>query len=151
MFEGTDLSAAYGDYASQMMPPAPTQLMANPPPQPAISAPVPKSTESHAMPPEVAYAPPPAMYAQQSPKARPADYDAGDSFWDRLGRKKWEVLKMVVFSLIILLALSTDHVVSHYLGNYLGSAFLTPTQEFLTRISYPVAIILLMWIIKASV
>ena len=150
MFEGTDLSAAYGGYdaqpAQQQYQP---QLMSNPPPAPSME--MPKSTASHTMPPEVAYAPPPAMYAQQSPKARPADYEAADSFWDRLGRKKWEVLKMIVFSLIILLALSVDHVVSHYLGNYLGASFLTATQEFLARISYPVAIILLMWIIKAAV
>lgn len=154
MFDGTDLSAAYGYDAAPMATPVqhipPPGLMANPPPPPASALEAPKSTAPHVMPPEVSYAPPPQMYAHQSARAGPAGDEAGDGFFDRLARKKWEVLKLVVFSLIILLALSVDHVAMHYLSGYIGASFLTATQELLVRLSYPVAIVLIMWIIKAS-
>jgi hypothetical protein len=154
MFEGTDLSAAYGYDAAPMsgggQHVAPPGLMANPPPPPATSLDAPRSTAPHATAPEVSYAPPQQMYAHQSAQAAPAEYAvAGDGFFDRLGRKKWEVLKLIVFSLIILLALSADNVAKHYLNSYIGASFLTATQELLVRLSYPVAVILLIWIIKA--
>ena len=157
MFEGTELSAAYGYDAAptasygqgQHVPPP--GLMANPPPPPATALDAPRSTAPHATAPEVSYAPPQQMYAQQSAQAAPADYaQPADGFFDRLGRKKWEVLKLVVFSLIILLALSVDNVAKHYLNGYIGASFLTATQELLVRASYPVAVVLLIWIIKAS-
>lgn len=157
MFDGTDLASAYGYEAApaaasaQHMPPP--GLMTNPPPPPAPQQALdaPKATAPHVMPPEVSYAPPAQMYAHQSARAAPADYAlAGDGFLDRLGRKKWEVLKMIVFSLIILLALSVDHVATHYLSGYIGASFLTATQELIVRLSYPIAIVLLLWVIKAS-
>lgn len=148
MFEGTDLSMAYGtsyDVPAVQAPVPKPVLMSNPPPPPAVD-----NQKSHAMPPEVAYAPPPAMYAAQSPTAVPAGYGgAGEGFWDRIGAKKWEVLKMVLFSMVVLLALSVDHMASHYLNNYIGSSFLSATQEVLVRASYPVAVLVLIWIVKA--
>ena len=151
MFEGTDLSMAYGamyetpsaaPMASQA-PPKPV-LMSNPPPPPAVES----ATKSHAMPPEVAYVPPQDMYLQQSQSA-PSTFQ-GESFWDRVSSKRWEVLKLVVFALVILLAVSLDHVASHYLNNYLTTSFLTNFQEVMVRLAYPIAVVLLLWIIKAS-
>lgn len=153
MFEGTDLSMAYGiNYDAPAAPlpaavPKPA-LMSNPPPPPAVENQ--KSAVSHALPPDVGYAPPAAMFAAQSPTAVPAGYGgSGESFWDRIGSKKWEVLKMVLFSMVVLLALAVDHMASHYLNNYIGSSFLSATQEMLVRASYPVAILVLIWIVKA--
>jgi hypothetical protein len=139
MFDGTDLSLAYGSAYDTPAPPPPVQ-------EPVVS----KAAASHAMPPEVPYTPPPAMYAQQSPTAGPVMAPPADTFWDRLARKKWEVIKLVVLSLVVLLAISMDRVASHYLTNYISKSFLTDMQEFLVRLSYPVFIILVLWVIKAS-
>ena len=73
-----------------------------------------------------------------------------DSFWDKIGRKKADVLKVFVLSLIIVLGISIDHISKHYLDSYVAKSFLTETQELLVRLSYPVLIVLIIWIIKAT-
>jgi hypothetical protein len=147
MFDGTDLSIAYGggssfDASPTFQPPVQHAPPAQAPPMEPMQN---KATASHAMPPEVAYAPPPAMYAQQPGAAVPPV----ESFWERLASKKWEVIKLVVLALVILLGVAMDRFATHYLNSYIGRAFLTETQEFLIRLGYPVLIILVLWIIKA--
>jgi hypothetical protein len=160
MFEGTDLSMAYGsggfdNYSSGSssgMFPQQQQQQQMPQQPPAL--PLPKSTTPHSMPPDPVYNPPPAMYAQQSASPSSASGSAmmpPDSFWDKIARKKWEVFKYFVMSLIVVLALSIDHTVCHYMSSYISKGFFTETQELLIRIGYPVGIIVLIWILKASV
>lgn len=144
MFDGTDLSMAYGTIYEQPAPP-PQQMAAPPPP---MDLPLPKSSTSHQAPPDVAYAPPSSMYNQQG--GPPVTVVRQDSFFDKLGRKKWEVVKLITLALVVLLGISMDKIVNHYLTNYISKSFLTDTQEFLVRLGYPVAIILVLWIIKAS-
>jgi hypothetical protein len=148
MFDGTDLSVAYGNsFDAQQQQHSPTFQQMQPPPDPTS---IPKATASHAIPPDQQYAPPPAMYAQQSPKPPPSIAPPSDSFWDRVAGKKWEVFKLFVMSLIILLALSLDNVACHYLTKYISGSFLTDNQELLVRLGYPVAILLFIWVLKAS-
>jgi hypothetical protein len=155
MFDGTDLSVAYGSsfessgmgggmggtnpQQSMMQNPTPTSI--------AEQANIPKSTASHQMPPDPTYNPPETMYAKQTP-APPSYYN--DSFWDRVANKKWEVFKLFVMALIVMLGLSLHNVANHYLDKYIGSAFLSVNQEALVRVAYPVAIVLFIWIVKAS-
>jgi hypothetical protein len=98
------------------------------------------------MPPDPPYNPPAAMYAQQTPIAAPFPQE---TFWERMGQKRPEVGKLVMLAMVVLLAVSIDRFVTHYVSAYVAKAFLTETQEFLIRISYPLAVILLLWIIKA--
>lgn len=158
MFEGTDLSMAFGGITSGgggmfdtptplgmvQTPSGPKALPTQPPPAPMPELTIPKSTASHALPPETSYDPPEAMYGQQ-PKAKVPP----NSFWDRMNYKRFEVAKLVVFSLVILLAISLDRFTTHYLTQYFGQSFLTETQELLLRLAYPVVIILIIWLIKA--
>ncbi|QIG60081.1 hypothetical protein [Dishui Lake large algae virus 1] len=159
MFDGADLSAVYGmpTYDQPMMsaPTAP-QVIPQPTQQPQQIPANPhvvdvnaygKSTTSHSAPPDAQYAPPNAMYAQQLP--HPKSYAGDVSFWDKIGQKKFEILKMVVLSLVIVLALSFDRVAGHYLEDYVSKAILTSTQELMVRISYPVGVVLFLWIMKA--
>lgn len=159
MFDGADLSAVYGTPSYDMPAPqhAVQQPLAQPTQQPQQIAGNPhvaddgafgKGTASHAMPPDTQYAPPNAMYAQQLP--HPPSYGGGDTFWDRIGNKKMEVIKMVLLSFVVVLGLSLDRMAGHYLDDYLSKSILTNVQEFLVRTSYPVGIILLLWILKAS-
>ena len=116
---------------------------------PQQSTQIPKATASHAMPPDPPYNPPAEMYAQQTSKATPQYIN--DSFWDRLVTKKMEVIKFMIMGLIIVFALGIDSVSSHYLSSYITKSFLTEGQEMLVRVSYPLAVLLLIWVIKANV
>lgn len=148
MFDGTDLSVAYGTSYDTMGPSMIPPPVAGPVPQmpPAEPMQTNKATASHAMPPEVAYQPPAAMYAPQGPAV---GIPPTESIWERLGSKKWEVVKFVVLALVILLGISMDRVVTHYMTSFISTAFLTDVQEFLIRIGYPVTVILVLWLIKA--
>lgn len=168
MFEGTDISLAYGAAYD----PNPQTLSAplvssNTKPQPPQMAVqqvmnMPQqahqvhetATTSHAQAPEVPYQPPTAMFAQQQPNATPQSYVAGYheevSFWDKLARKRGDVQKLFMFALVILLGLSLDHMAVHYLTNYISKTILTDTQELLVRLSYPIIIILVIWVMKAN-
>lgn len=159
MFEGTDLSMAYGGYnepsmsqlvySPELPPPAVQSVnQAPPPPQPPKKQP--KVMVSVQQPNEVAYQPPEAMYAQQPPHGQGQPIQSQqDSFFDRLSMRRFEILKVFVFALIILFAISMDRFFSHYLAQYIAESVLTKNQEILIRISYPVAIILVIWFIKA--
>lgn len=148
-FEGSDLASVYGGAPLDgQMPPAPAmQSMGDvhrPPAVqqgPAVSA----AAMSHAAPPEVPYNPPAAMYAHGP--TIPAGAFA-PSYWDRLASKRAEVFKLVALSFVILLALSVHTMAKHYIKAYVASAFLTPAQEVLVRLSYPVIVVLTLWIAK---
>lgn len=147
MFDGTDLSLAYGSsYDAPQMPMNTQQQL--PPPAITTEPVVSKGSMSHAMPPEPVYAPPPAMYAQQSAAPPASMMPPSESFWERMAGKKWEIIKLVVLALVIVLGISIDRVATHYMTTYIGQAFLTSTQEFLVRLGYPVLVILVLWIVK---
>lgn len=153
MFDGTDLSMAYSSMyePEPMMQPSIAKMPATQAPHiPVLD--VPKSTASHAQAPEVGYNPPPAMYAQQSAKAEPQVVVSNEpAFWERLGDKKADVLKLIALSLVVLIAIGADRMISHYLSGYISKSFLTEMQELLVRLAYPVGAILILWILKASV
>ena len=145
-----DLFSVYGMMEEQPVQP-PCQMPAvnqSFPPAPEMTQqgkPV-KQMVSLQQPTEVAYQPPPAMYTQQEPQPPMVPTE---SFWDRISQKRYEILKVFVLSLIVLLAISMDHVFTHYLTQYISNSLLTTLQEFLVRISYPVAILLVIWFIKS--
>ena len=72
-----------------------------------------------------------------------------NTFWNRFVSKKHEVFKLFLFSLVIVLAIGMDKIFAHYLNKYINENILTNTQELIIRISYPILIILALWIFKA--
>ena len=72
-----------------------------------------------------------------------------NTFWNRFIGKKYEVFKLFLFSLVIVLAIATDKVFVHYLNKYINENILTNIQELIIRVAYPILIILLLWIFKA--
>ena len=161
MFDGTDLNLAYGPSstmgADQGSPfpvqPPPQQSnamheMPPPPPPPQASQPV--AQEVQYIPP-----PPPAMFMQQTPTPPPAVsmmmQSGGDTLWDRISQKKLDVLKLFVLAMVVLLGISMDRLLSFYINNYVTSSVLSDFQEFLVRLSYPVIVLVVLWLIKATV
>lgn len=152
MFDGTDLSMAYSSMyePEPMMQPSIATMPQQSAPQPPVME-MAKAAASHAQPPEIPYNPPSAMYAQQSPQAEPTIvHSMQPTFWERLADKKADVLKLVALSIVVLIAISADRMISHYLGGYISKAFLTDMQELLVRLAYPIGAILVLWILKAS-
>jgi hypothetical protein len=130
-----------GNGANVQMPPPPqntsTDSIVLPPPAEAAT--------SHAIPPDTPYYPPQAMYAKGGSPMRAQS----DSMWDKMGSRKYDVLKLVVLSLVILLAMSSDRVVNYYLSKYLTAGLFTTTQVFFVRQRFPLFVLLLLWWIKA--
>lgn len=155
MFDGADLSAVYGMPSYDM--PMPTmQQPAQPIPVPTqqpqqLSNPNVADANAYGKPttsPDASYSPPTDVYTQQTPQ--PKMYQGGNSFWDKIGQKKIEVIKMIVLSLVVVLGLSFDRLAGHYMNDYVAKAILTNVQEFMVRVSYPVGVILFLWIMKAA-
>ena len=71
------------------------------------------------------------------------------NFLDRMNMKKSEVIKLALFSLVIVLGISIDRMLTYYVSKYISDNVLTDFQELLLRLSYPITIFLLLWIFKA--
>jgi hypothetical protein len=71
------------------------------------------------------------------------------SFWDRMAMSRSDVFKLVLLSFVIVLGISIEKLGSHYITQYLTDNVLSPLQEFIVRITYPVLIFLFLWIIKS--
>uniref|UniRef100_A0A6C0LFD5 Uncharacterized protein n=1 Tax=viral metagenome TaxID=1070528 RepID=A0A6C0LFD5_9ZZZZ len=82
---------------------------------------------------------------QQYSQPRKPEYN----FIDRMNLKKSEVIKLALFSLVIVLGISIDRMLTYYLSKYISDNILTDFQELLLRLSYPITIFLLLWIFKA--
>lgn len=83
---------------------------------------------------------------QQIPKRQ---YMPSYSFWDRMTLKRSEVIKLAMFSLVILLAIALDKMCNHYLTKYISENVLSDTQEFIIRFTYPIIVFLILWIAKS--
>lgn len=94
-------------------------------------------------------APPQQVHQEQMHQAQKRQYAPSYSFWDRMTLKRTEVIKLSLFSLVILLAIALDKISNHYLSKYISENVLTDTQEFMIRLSYPVVIFLILWIAKS--
>jgi hypothetical protein len=71
------------------------------------------------------------------------------SFWDKMSMKRGDIIKLAVFSLVIVLGISLDRITTHYLSRYVSDNILTDFQEFMIRLAYPVVVILVIWVIKS--
>jgi hypothetical protein len=83
----------------------------------------------------------------QQPQQQPRKLEY--NFIDRMNLKKSEVIKLALFSLVIVLGISVDRMLTYYLSKYISDNVLTDFQELLLRLSYPITIFLLLWIFKA--
>ena len=71
------------------------------------------------------------------------------SFWDRMVISRREVMKLFILSIVIFLGISLEKIGSHYVNQYLSSNDLTAIQEFLVRLSFPIIVFIILWIIKS--
>lgn len=107
--------------------------------------------QSHATPPEVPYQNTNSMYMQQEPQneSRKNNNQPSYSFWDRMVIKRPDVIKLATFSLVFLIAIALDRIGTHYINKYLSDNIFTEIQEFIIRLSYPILIFIILWIVKS--
>tara|TARA_B110001450_G_scaffold53985_1_gene50436 strand:- start:13954 stop:14511 length:558 start_codon:yes stop_codon:yes gene_type:complete len=86
---------------------------------------------------------------QQQIQSQQQSFEIENTFWNRFTSKKGEVFKLIMFSFVILFAISIDKIGTYYITKYVNENVLTDRQEFIIRLAYPVIIILLLWIFKA--
>ena len=91
-------------------------------------------------------APPPQQ--QQAPPQQQRRYPEY-SFWDRMVMSKREVMKLFILSIVIILGISLEKIGSHYLTSYISNTVFTSFQELLVRLSFPILVIIILWIIKS--
>lgn len=70
-------------------------------------------------------------------------------YFAALGMKRKDIQKLVILSLMVTLGIAFHWVIVNYYDVWLASWGLSGRQEFLLRISYPLAIIFVMWNLKA--
>lgn len=104
---------------------------------------------SHIIPPEVNYQQNENMYMQQQENSKNKRYQPSYSFWDRMVIKRPDVIRLSTFSLVILMAIALDRISSHYITKYLSDNVFTNIQEFIIRLSYPITIFIILWIVKS--
>jgi len=71
------------------------------------------------------------------------------SFWDRMVMSKREVIKLFILSIVIILGISLEKIGCHYLTSYINNTDLTSFQEFMVRLSFPILVFIILWIIKS--
>jgi len=96
----------------------------------------------------------PIYYQQQAPppiRKPPQQYQTVPqySFWDRMMLSRNDVFKLILLAFVVVLGISIEKLGSHYINTYLTDNILSPIQEFIVRLSYPLLIFIFLWIIKS--
>ena len=134
MFDGTDLSLVYGDMSLEQDIPQQPQQPIQPIQQVQVQ-------------PDVPYNVPEQVYQQQQPKVIYKEPQV--SFWDKLGQTKGDVYKLFLFALVILIAIAFDRLIFTYLKQYIEENVVTGFNEFIVRLSYPIGVIVVIWLLKS--
>ena len=71
------------------------------------------------------------------------------SFWDRMVMSRREVLKLFILSIVIILGISLEKIGCHYIMMYINSNDLTTFQDLMVRLSFPIIVFIILWIIKS--
>ena len=97
------------------------------------------------------YQPPITVQQSSPPPMRKQLYQSAPqySFWDRMMLSRNDVFKLILLSFVVVLGISIEKLGSHYINTYLTDNILSPIQEFIVRLSYPLLIFIFLWIIKS--
>ncbi len=78
-----------------------------------------------------------------------ANIENQNGYFDKLGAKRKYVMRILQLSLVIVLALSLHFIVDHYLKNYIKNNDLSFERELIIRLLYPIAVVFIIWNMKA--
>lgn len=72
------------------------------------------------------------------------------SLFDAMWAKRRDLIKLLSYSLLIVIAFSFHSVMEHIIKTYIAENDLTSRNEVLLRFAYPIVMVLLVWFIKAA-
>lgn len=161
MLEGTDLYSAYQplsdyEYVKMTQPeskepvPQPViqpqkQEVRQPPPQPSLAYDANAFNQRYEQEQKVLY----SMAANQAPRKK--EEVQQQSYIDKLFSRKRELMKLLQFVFVIVLALSLHSLIEYYLKEYINDNEMSPWRQFFLRILYPVAALFILWNLKVFV
>lgn len=87
------------------------------------------------------------IYAQQGHMVQQKNQEP-PSYIDKMMSKKRDVLKIILFAMMILLAISAHTFIEFWLKDFVSGSELSYKQELGLRLVYPLAVLLLLWILK---
>ena len=73
------------------------------------------------------------------------------SYLDKMFAKKKEVLKLIQFSLIIVLAMSIHFIIDYYIKFYIKNNDPTFERELIIRLIYPISVVFILWNLKTFI
>lgn len=91
----------------------------------------------------------PLAYQAPAQQAAPAAALPEPGYFELLWARRREIVKLVVLSLVVLLAISSHSTVWHYLQDYVDLQQLEGGKELAVRLAYPAAVLVLLWHFKA--
>lgn len=144
----TELNLAYGMFQEEepVHQPPPKKEYIDPS-EPIYKQPLQMEPQQQHKPMQVIDTPPTSSYKYTNNNSK---YNSQSySFWDRMIISRSDVMKLAAFSLVILLGISFDKIISYYLNKYLSDNIFTTIQELVVRLAYPIAVFLVLWIIKS--
>lgn len=82
----------------------------------------------------------------------PAESSSSQTFMDGMWSRRRDIMKLLVMAMVILLAIAAHWSISHYVKLYLDQLPYASSvwTEVAIRVGYPVAIVLLIWLLKTS-
>jgi hypothetical protein len=78
-----------------------------------------------------------------------ANIENQNGYFDKMAAKKKDVMRIFQLSLVIVLALSIHFIIDYYLKNYIKNNDLSFERELVLRLLYPIAILFVIWNMKA--
>lgn len=81
-----------------------------------------------------------------------AAYAKEPSLWSKVWSKRRDMLKLLVLACVVVLALGTHSAVMHYVATYIQESEIESWYtELAIRVGYPIAIFVVMWLLKLAV
>jgi hypothetical protein len=75
---------------------------------------------------------------------------AEPSFLDSMWARRRDILKLVILSLLVVLAISFHSAIEHCMKKYILENDVSERGELMIRYGYPLAVLLLIWILKTA-
>jgi hypothetical protein len=79
----------------------------------------------------------------------PVIADREPGYIELMGSRKKDVMKLFILALMVTLGISIHWLGSHYIAEFIETSDFTPRQRLAIRISYPAAIVFVLWNLKA--
>lgn len=144
--------------------PPPPAMQSNPDPvvilppissPPAVTTPVyPETVVTNALSAQQAssthgqYAGPQAAFVDAAQLAPPMA-DAEPGYFEKMGLRRRDVMKMVVLAVMVTLGISLHWVGSHYITEWIESSDFDAKQRLAIRVAYPAIVVFVLWNLKA--